>query len=90
MLLQYSKGTIDDAGSVKGGCVVYLPEGIYKVSVTTGKSYCLILAHSNIVLKGAGAEKTFILNSSVAMRSKSDCENRTCKTLPSRLCRENS
>ncbi|RXF69660.1 hypothetical protein EKH83_10385 [Arcticibacter tournemirensis] len=61
---------IDDAGSVKGGCVVYLPEGIYKVSVTTGKSYCLILAHSNIVLKGAGAEKTFILNSSAAMRSK--------------------
>jgi len=61
---------IDDAGSVKGGCVVYLPEGTYKVSVAAGKSYCLILAHSNVVLKGAGSEKTFILNSSVSMRSK--------------------
>lgn len=59
--------TIQIAESAGGG-VVYLPAGTYKVSPSD--SQCLTIRRSNIVLRGAGVEKTFILNSDHRMRSK--------------------
>jgi hypothetical protein len=60
---------IDDAAK-KGGGVVFLPAGVYKLS-PTDKDYCLLIDHSNIVLRGDGPGKTFLYNSSNEMRRKS-------------------
>jgi hypothetical protein len=53
---------IDAAGNLPGGAIVQLGEGTFKIK-KTGQSYCLWLRKSNVVLKGAGADKTFIYNS---------------------------
>ena len=52
-----------------GGGVVYLPAGTYKVSPSD--SSCLRIRRNNVVLRGAGPDSTFILNSSYRMRNKS-------------------
>lgn len=59
---------IDDAGNAGGG-VVYMPSGTYQVSKPSGKNYCLVLKKSNVVLRGAGTNNTFLYNSSNDMRS---------------------
>ena len=58
-----------DAASAAGGGVVYLPAGTYKVDP---KSYgqALHVYASNVVLRGAGPERTFVLCTSTAMRDK--------------------
>jgi hypothetical protein len=56
---------LDDAGTAGGG-VVFLPAGIYKISVTDGKG--LWLKRDKVVLRGAGTDKTFIYNNSYKMR----------------------
>jgi hypothetical protein len=61
---------IDDAAR-KGGGVVYLPAGTYKISPQGGQAYALKISNSNIVLRGDGPGKTFLYNSSSAMREKS-------------------
>jgi hypothetical protein len=60
---------IDDV-SAAGGGVVYLPAGTYKVSPGSN-NYCLQIKTSNVVLRGAGQGKTFILNTSYQMQNKS-------------------
>ncbi|QAY65253.1 discoidin domain-containing protein [Paenibacillus protaetiae] len=60
---------IDDA-SAKGGGVVYLPEGTYKVNPPAGQPYALGINASHVVLKGAGMNKTFVYNASEYMKQK--------------------
>ena len=60
-----------DAASAKGAGVVYLPAGTYLVSPQGTNSFVLRISHSNIVLRGAGRDKTFLFNNSYQMRLKS-------------------
>ncbi|RXZ82924.1 DNRLRE domain-containing protein [Paenibacillaceae bacterium] len=60
---------IQDAAG-QGGGVVYLPPGTYQVNPPATKDYALILPASDIVLKGAGIDHTFIYNATENMRFK--------------------
>lgn len=60
---------IDDA-STRGGGVVLLPEGRYLLSVAEGRREALRITGDNIVLRGAGADRTFLINSTTRMRSR--------------------
>jgi hypothetical protein len=52
-----------------GGGVVYLPAGSYLVSKPANRNYAIRIVGSNMVLRGAGADKTFLINTSTSMRS---------------------
>lgn len=58
------------AAQAVGGGVVYLPAGEFRISPGP-LSFCLRIDSSNIVLRGAGTEETFLLNTSHEMRGKS-------------------
>lgn len=60
---------IDSVGKAGGG-VVYLPAGTYRLAVADAASYALKIGKSGVVLRGAGAGKTFLLNTTTAMRGK--------------------
>jgi len=60
-----------NAAQSGGGGVVYLPAGTYKVSIQSGKTYCLAITKSNVVLRGAGSASTFLLNTETVMSGKS-------------------
>lgn len=62
------QSAIDAVGS-KGGGVVYLPAGTYKVSLQSG-SNVLSVNKPSVVIRGAGPDKTYILNTTTNMRSK--------------------
>ncbi len=53
------QAAIDDAG-INGGGVVYMPEGTFTITYSSGKDYSLRMDKSGVVLKGAGAGKTFL------------------------------
>ena len=53
-----------------GGGVVYLPKGMYKVSVGENDKSALRITQNNVVLRGAGMDKTFIKNTTTNMRNK--------------------
>ena len=59
-----------DAAAAAGGGVVWLGEGTYKVGVPKGAPQALLIAHPKIVLRGAGTNKAFIINSTTSMRSR--------------------
>jgi len=59
-----------DAAETAGSGVVYLPAGEYRISPQGGNSHCLRISSSNIILRGAGAASTFLLNTATEMRSK--------------------
>ncbi len=61
---------IDDLSS-RGGGVLYLPAGEYLTSVPDDQEIALHITSSNIVIRGAGPDKTFIKNTSIQMRKKS-------------------
>lgn len=61
---------IDEAGE-RGGGVVYLPSGTFKISPQGADTAALRIGHGNVVLRGAGQDRTFLFNSSYMMRSKS-------------------
>lgn len=62
---------IDQAG-ILGGGVVFLPAGTYRVHpMTFADTSALYLNRSGVVLRGAGADRTFLYNDETAMRSKS-------------------
>jgi len=61
---------LDDIGAKPGGGIVYLPKGTYQVSPQGQNNYCLLIRHSNVVLRGFGSGHTFIYNASTAMRGK--------------------
>lgn len=56
--------------SGNGGGVIYLPEGTYRMSVPEGRDYGVKVSSDSIVIRGAGPDKTFILNTSTYMRGK--------------------
>lgn len=61
-----------DAAAAAGGGVVYLGEGTYRVSPQgDDQAFALRIGDSGIVLRGAGAGRTFLLNTATYMRSKS-------------------
>lgn len=60
---------LDDAGK-KGGGVVFLPAGEYSLSIDSTKSYGLLMRYNNVVLRGAGADKTFLKNTTSSFRLK--------------------
>lgn len=60
---------LDDAGK-KGGGVVFLPAGEYSLSIDFTKSYGLLMRYNNVVLRGAGADKTFLKNTTTSFRQK--------------------
>jgi hypothetical protein len=62
------QAALDSAGR-RGGAVVYLPAGTYKLSVTSNNR-ALHIANSNVVLRGAGPRATFLLNTTTEMNGK--------------------
>ena len=60
-----------DAAESAGGGVVYLPEGEYRVSKPADSNHALRIRRSDMVLRGAGPDKTFIVNTTTDMRSSS-------------------
>ncbi|CAG7648595.1 glycoside hydrolase family 55 protein [Paenibacillus allorhizosphaerae] len=60
---------IDQAGAAGGG-VVLLPAGTYGVRPDKGRECALCIRHSGVVLRGEGAQSTFIRNDETSMRNK--------------------
>ena len=60
---------LDDTGE-SGGGVVYLPEGIYNISVGNGDDAALHIRYSNTIVRGAGVNETKIVNTTTLMRGK--------------------
>lgn len=58
---------LDDVGKAGGG-VVYLPEGTYRINVSAPADNAIRISYSNVVLRGAGTEKTFIYNENPNIR----------------------
>ncbi|MDQ2771635.1 MAG: glycoside hydrolase family 55 protein, partial [Bacteroidota bacterium] len=54
-----------------GGGVVYLPAGKYKIDVSAAKGNPLKISYSNVVLRGAGTDKTFVFNDNASVRNTS-------------------
>ncbi len=61
---------LDDVGA-KGGGVVFMPAGTYRLVPPTGKSAALFIRHSGVVLRGAGRGLTFLFNDATSMRNRS-------------------
>lgn len=59
-----------DAAAEAGGGVVFMPAGTYRVAPAGNATFALQLSGDNVVLRGAGADKTFLFNDSLAMRNK--------------------
>ncbi len=60
---------LDDAGSAGGG-VVYLPAGTYRIVPPEGAEATLRIQENGVVLRGAGAGKTYLFNDQINMRQK--------------------
>lgn len=58
---------IDNVGKAGGG-VVFIPEGTYKINVSASANNALKINYSNVVLRGAGTDKTFIYNENSNIR----------------------
>lgn len=65
------QAAIDAAEALPGGGVVFLPAGTYRLSVdvAAGRNQALLIDRSNIVLRGAGVGKTFLLNTTTTLRT---------------------
>ncbi|MCC5833106.1 MAG: hypothetical protein JJU20_00075 [Opitutales bacterium] len=59
-----------DAAASAGGGVIYLPAGTYRVAPQEGQRAALTIRDSGVVLRGAGRDQTFIVNTSYQMRSR--------------------
>ncbi len=59
-----------DAAAAAGGGVVFLPAGTFRIAPSGGSSFALRITNSDIVLRGAGVGRTFLLGTSTEMRSK--------------------
>ncbi len=60
-----------DAAEQAGGGVVFMPAGKYLLSVPEDRRAALVIRASNVVLRGAGRDETFLLNATTRMRGKS-------------------
>lgn len=59
-----------NAAAAAGGGIVTLRAGTYRISPQSTNSYCLQITASRVVLRGAGAGQTFLLNTQTVMRNK--------------------
>jgi hypothetical protein len=59
------QAAIDHVGS-RGGGVVFLPAGTYRLSVPADRTEALLIARSGVVVRGAGRDQTFLLNHTYA------------------------
>lgn len=53
-----------------GGGVVYLPAGTYKIAVNLSRNDALRIQHDNVILRGAGSNQTFLVNTTTNFRGK--------------------
>ena len=60
---------LDDVGSAGGG-VVYLPAGSYRIKTPGSSDYGLHIKYNSVILRGAGADSTFIFHDQTYMRQK--------------------
>ena len=60
---------LDDAGSAGGG-VVYMPPGTYRISIPGDEEYGLHISRSNVILRGAGPDSTFLFQDNASIRQK--------------------
>lgn len=60
-----------DAAASSGAGIVSLPEGTFKIAPPEGRDATLLIEHGNIVLRGAGSDRTFLFNDTYRMRLKS-------------------
>ena len=58
-----------NAASAAGGGIVYLPPGVFRISPQGANSYALQISAGGVVLRVAGAEQTFLLNTKTVMRN---------------------
>lgn len=63
------QAAINAAQTASGG-VVFLPEGTYRVAPQGSDTHALRISASGVVLRGAGVDKTRLLNTETNMRSK--------------------
>ncbi|MEE2829574.1 MAG: DNRLRE domain-containing protein [Myxococcota bacterium] len=63
------QAALDDAGSLGGG-TVFLPEGSYLVAPPGNESSALRIRYDGVVLRGAGRELTFLINTRTEMRNR--------------------
>lgn len=70
---QAIQSAIDDAGKAGGG-VVFLPPGTYRIAPAETNNSALKIQADNVILRGAGTDKTYLFNDTVAMRNKSVIE----------------
>ncbi len=59
-----------NAAESAGGGVVYLPAGLFRISLQGANAYVLRMDASGVVLRGAGVGQTRLLNTSTNMRDK--------------------
>ena len=58
-----------DAAESAGGGVVFLPAGTYRLSVPASAQQALLIDQPGVVLRGAGRDRTFLLNTTVSAMS---------------------
>lgn len=59
-----------DAAAAAGGGVVYLPAGTYLLAPPLGSRVALQMKGNGVVLRGAGVDQTFLINTDTSMRNK--------------------
>jgi len=59
-----------DAAAAQGGGVVFLPAGTYRIAPPEGQSSALRVEGDQVVLRGAGPDRTFLFNDEIQMREK--------------------
>lgn len=65
-----------DAAADAGGGVVFMPPGTYRVVPPEGAKAALVVRGDGVVLRGAGADRTFVFNDATAMAGKNVIELR--------------
>jgi Glycosyl hydrolase family 26/Carbohydrate binding module (family 35)/Pectate lyase superfamily protein len=60
---------LNDVGT-QGGGVVYLPAGTYRITIPSGSDQALHISTSNTILRGAGADSTFLFFDGTYLRHK--------------------
>ena len=59
-----------EAAEAAGGGVVFMPAGSYRLSLPDGENTVLRMDQSNVVLRGAGVDQTFLFNTTTNMLGK--------------------
>ena len=59
-----------DAAADAGGGVVFMPAGAYRVAPPEGAKSALVVRGDRVVLRGAGADRTFVFNDATGMAGK--------------------